>query len=329
MTSVAATAPLLVCCGLVTLDVLQVVERLPEPDEKVVATGLEVGFGGPAANAAATAVALGVRTRLVTALGSGSIADLVRSGLLDAGIELVDLLDGAPGTPAVSTVLVTRATGERAVVSVNATGVGDLSARARALADDALSGASVLLLDGHHLGAAVTIAGRARAAGVTVVLDGGSWKPGLVELLALVDHAVLSGDFALPDELVVADAGELEAVAALGPRLVARSAGSGPVRYLLADGTRGAVTPPPVALDEVVDTLGAGDVLHGAYCAELVRGRSPVEALQRAAATATESVRHRGARSWSLPVPPAAPGRGRVTNRSPGDPGLGSVGVAP
>src|SRR5450830_1069163 len=146
------SAPLLVCCGLVTLDVLQFVDRLPAPDEKIVATELAVGFGGPAANAAATAVALGVRTRLVPALGSGAVADLVRTGLSDTGIELVDLLDGAPGTPAVSTVLVTRATGERAVVSVNATGTDDLSARARELAADALTGASVLLLDGHHLG---------------------------------------------------------------------------------------------------------------------------------------------------------------------------------
>jgi len=296
------SAPLLVCCGLVTLDVLQVVERLPAPDEKVVATDLDVGFGGPAANAAATAVALGVRTRLVTALGSGPVADLVRSGLLDAGIELVDLLDGVPGTPAVSTVLVTRATGERAVVSVNATGAGDLSARARALADDVLAGASVLLLDGHHLGAAVALAGQARSAGVTVVLDGGSWKPGLDGLLALVDHAVLSDDFMLPDGRA-----DLDAVAARGPRVVARSAGPGPLRYLLADGTRGAIAPPRVPVDAIVDTLGAGDVLHGAYCAALARGRSPVEALEHAVATATLSIRYRGARSWVSVGPPSAP----------------------
>jgi len=300
--------PMLVCCGLVTLDVLQVVERLPAPDDKVVATDLTVGFGGPAANAAATAAALGVPTRLVTALGSGQVADLVRSGLLDAGVELVDLLDGLPGTPAVSTVLVTRATGERAVVSVNATGVGDLAARVRGLADDPVAGASVLLLDGHHLGAAVALARRARSAGVTVVLDGGSWKQGLDELLALVDHVVLSGDFTLPASLVPDGVDDLGAVAALGPALVARSAGSGPVRYLLADGTRGAVAPPQVPLDEVVDTLGAGDVLHGAYCAELVLGRTPVGALERAVVTATESVRHRGARSWSMPAHPSCPG---------------------
>ena len=48
---------LLVCCGLATLDVVQVVDRLPAADEKVVARSLDVTFGGPAANAAATAAA--------------------------------------------------------------------------------------------------------------------------------------------------------------------------------------------------------------------------------------------------------------------------------
>ena len=50
---------MLVCCGLTTLDMTQVVERLPAPDEKVTALSLDVDLGGPAANAATTAVALG------------------------------------------------------------------------------------------------------------------------------------------------------------------------------------------------------------------------------------------------------------------------------
>src|SRR5690606_27237741 len=53
---------MLVCCGLTTLDVTQVVDRLPEPNEKLTGRELTVAFGGPAANAAATAVALGVPT---------------------------------------------------------------------------------------------------------------------------------------------------------------------------------------------------------------------------------------------------------------------------
>lgn len=279
---------LLVCCGLATLDVVQVVEHVPGPNEKLVARDLSVTFGGPAANAAATAVALGVPTILVTALGAGPVADLVRSGLVAAGVSVVDLRAGVPGSPAVSTVLVTRSTGERAVVSVNATGTADLADAASAVVD-VLDGAGALLVDGHHLAAAEVLA---RAAAVPVVLDGGSWKPGLERLLAHVDHAVLSGDFAMPsteDDL-------LAAVAALGPASVARSSGSGPVR-LLVGGRLVEIVPPQVT--DVVDTLGAGDVLHGGIAASLARGSDIEQAVRDGVRLASESVRHAGALGWT------------------------------
>jgi len=319
---VGADAPLLVCCGLATLDVVQVVDAVPGANQKVVAQDLTVTFGGPAANAAATAVALGVPTRLVTALGRSPIADLVREGLADAGVEVVDLLADRPGAPAVSTVLVTRATGERAVVSVNATATGDLSVKERV--DELLAGGTAVLVDGHHLSAAVELAARADA---PVLLDGGSWKPGLDGLLQHVDHAVLSADFRLPASLVPAGdpdpggapgsvADLLALVAALGPTFVAQSSGAGPVHVLAPPSTtvHGAVAPqgeqplvvrpmvvhpPVVPADEVVDTLGAGDVLHGAMAAALARGIDPLAALAQGVARASESVRHAGALGWT------------------------------
>ena len=286
--------PVLVCCGLATLDVVQVVDRLPGADEKVVARSLDVTFGGPAANAAATAVALGVRTVLVTALGTGPVADLVRAGLVAAGVEVVDLLTG-PGAPAVSTVLVTRGTGERAVVSVNATGAGDLPAPSA----DVLRDATALLVDGHHLGAAQVLARAASARGIPVLLDGGSWKPGLDALLAHVDHAVLSADFHLPDGAPV------EVLLDRGPSLVAQSAGGGPVRVLRGevDGVQ-LLHPPTVPAADVVDTLGAGDVLHGATAAALAAGHDILAALREGVVRASESVRHPGALGWV-----SAPGR--------------------
>lgn len=281
---------LLVCCGLTTLDVVQVVDHVPGPNEKLVAQDLSVTFGGPAANAAATAVALGVPTVLVTALGRGPVADLVRDGLAAAGVDVVDLLDGAPGSPAVSTVLVTRATGERAVVSVNATGTADLAVAASAAGLP--RGATALLVDGHHLGAAEVLA---RSADVPVLLDGGSWKPGLERLLAHVDHAVLSGDFAVPGT-----ADPLDAVALRGPRTVARSSGEGPVLVRLSGPPVDwfEVQPPVVPPAEVVDTLGAGDVLHGAIAASLARGVGIGEAIRDGVERASESVRHPGALGW-------------------------------
>lgn len=290
-------SPMLVCCGLVTLDVVQTLDALPGPDQKVVADGLDVRFGGPAANAAATAVALGVPTRLVTAIGTGPVADLVRAGLRDAGVEVVDLAAGTAATPPVSTVLVTRATGERAVVSVNGTGSPDLGAAARAVLDGgALDGATAVLVDGHHLGAAVPVAAAARGRGVPVALDGGSWKPGLGDLLAHVDHAVLSADFRLPD------GGDdvLAAVLAGWPvASVARSAGGGALRYVERDGVEARVEVAAVPPGEVVDTLGAGDVLHGALAAELARGAGIADALRVGTRWATESVRHPGALGWT------------------------------
>jgi sugar/nucleoside kinase (ribokinase family) len=288
---------MLVCCGLVTLDVVQTLDAIPGPDQKVVADGLDVRFGGPAANASATAVALGVPTRLVTAIGAGPVADLVRAGLRDAGVEVLDLAAGTAATPPVSTVLVTRATGERAVVSVNGTGAPDLGAAARAaLAGGALDGATAVLVDGHHLGAAVPVAAAARERGVPVALDGGSWKPGLGALLAYVDHAVLSADFRLPD----GDDEVLGAVLAGWPvASVARSAGGGALRHRGRGGVEARVEVATVPPGEVVDTLGAGDVLHGALAAELARGAGIVDALRTGTRWATESVRHPSALGWA------------------------------
>lgn len=291
----------LVCCGLATLDVVQVVDRVPGPNEKVVARDLTVTFGGPAANAAATAAALGVPTTLVTALGAGPVGELVGARLAAAGVHVVDLLEGAPGSPAVSTVLVTASSGERAVVSVNATGTADLADAASSVVG-VLDGATALLVDGHHLAAAVVLAGAAR---VPVLLDGGSWKPGLERLLARVDHAVLSEDFALPESWSSQPAasgpvGALDAVAALGPRTVARSGGAGPVRIRVSGPpvVWSEVHPPVVPAADVVDTLGAGDVLHGAVAASVARGVDIVGAIQDGVRLASESVRHRGALGW-------------------------------
>lgn len=286
-----AASPRLLACGLTTLDVVQTVEHVPSADEKVVATGLTVGAGGPAANAAVTCVALGTPARLVTRIGGGALGRAVAADLLEHGVEVADRA-GASAVPAVSTVLVTRATGQRAVVSVNATlgaGAGLSGAELERLLEDV----GVVLVDGHHLDLATAVASAARDRGVPVVLDGGSWKPGLERLLRVVDIAVLSADFRVPgggvagggvagggapgggvaDHGVADDGGHgldpagalatLLAVADAGPRLVVRSQGGGPIQALRA----GSIETIEVPAVRVVDTLGAGDVLHGALCA--------------------------------------------------------------
>lgn len=280
-------------CGLATVDVVHVVDAVPGPDEKVLARSSTVSAGGPACNAARVCAALGVETRFVGALGSGPLSSLVLRDLASSGVAVTDV--GAPLVePPLSTVLVTESTGARAVVSRNAVGITDYTEVSSSQADVLLAGVSAVLVDGHHLPVALDVVREARQRGVVVLLDGGSWKPGLEDLLPFVDVAVVSAAFALPD------GGGLDALLATGPSWVAASDGAGPVRWQAADGSRGEVVVPVV---DVVDTLGAGDALHGAMLAALARdGATDLRtALTSAVDVAARSVRAPGALGWATP----------------------------
>ncbi len=273
---------------------MQTVERVPSADEKVVALTTRVEAGGPALNAATTAALLGMPCRLVTAVGGAPLAAVVRADCAAAGVELADVAGDGFEVP-VATVLLTRSTGDRAVVSRGALGPDSCTSLSAGSIGDLLQGIGAVLVDGHHLGVAVPLAAAARAHRIPVLLDAGSWKPGLPDLLESVDVLVASAAFRTPTGGSAAD------LLALGPRWVARSAGSGPVRWAAADGSSGSVVVPEA---EVVDTLGAGDVLHGALLAELAR-HGPADLpreLERAVAVATRSVQAPGARGWAAGV---------------------------
>lgn len=84
------------CCGLTTLDVIQQVDALPGPDQKVQAHSALIEFGGPAANAAFTAVALDCSARLISAVVPPvAVVDTVGAGDVLHGAALVALARGA------------------------------------------------------------------------------------------------------------------------------------------------------------------------------------------------------------------------------------------
>jgi sugar/nucleoside kinase (ribokinase family) len=244
--------------GLCTVDVVQRVAELPTPGAKIQSSTVELVAGGPAANAAVAVAALGGRAQLVTVLGAHPLATLARDDLTAHGVLVRDLRPDRPEPPAVSAVAVRERDGERSVVSHNAAGVP-----AGPLPDwtALLAGVGAVLVDGHHPELAVAAARAARGRRVPVVLDAGSDKPVLAALLPLVDVCACSAGFRLGR----AGARATErAVHDLGVPVVLRTAGAGPVRWsAMADGRQvgGEVRPPTVPAR---DTLGAGDVWHGA-----------------------------------------------------------------
>ena len=288
------TGPVVLACGLATVDVIQTVDHVPNANEKVVAVSTRVEAGGPALNAAVTAALLGTPARLVTAVGESALGRVVLDDCATHGVVVVDTARAGFVLP-VSTVLVTVSTGERAVASLNSSGSRATAVLGPQHLDEALDGVTAVLVDGHHLPVAVAVASAARDRGIPVLADGGSWKQGLEGLLPHVDVLVVSGDFRRGND--GAD-DELRDLLALGPGWVARTAGGDAVRWQADDGSSGSVPVPPT---RVVDTLGAGDVLHGALVAEMAQhGTSDLPAsLARSVEVATMSVAAPGARGWA------------------------------
>jgi sugar/nucleoside kinase (ribokinase family) len=132
----------------------------------------------------------------------------------------------------------------------------------------------------------------AKAHGIPVVLDGGSWKDGADDLLKSVNVAVCSADFIPPGCLGEDDV--LQYLNDCGVAHVAITRGAEPIRYV-SGSVCGIVPVPPI---EPVDTMGAGDIFHGAFCFYFSTGHGFVEALGEAAKIAAESCRFHGTREW-------------------------------
>ena len=130
------------------------------------------------------------------------------------------------------------------------------------------------------------------------MLDCGSAKPVYTELMPLADAAVCSADFTTRERSGV-DAVGFDAIAEAlldeGVRLVAMTDGAEPVRWRTRE-AGGIVEVPPV---DVRDTLGAGDVLHGAVAfAVACEQRDPERSLRFGIEVASVRVQHVGPRSW-------------------------------
>lgn len=279
--------------GLCTLDVIQLVDHAPGSNEKLTAREQVVAAGGPAANAAVAFSHLGGTATLLTAMGAHPLGVGVAADLNALGVTVYDLAADSAEPPAVSSVLVTASTGERAVASTNAT------AHRLAPPDDLdalVAACDIVEFDGHHMELAVAAARSARALGRKTLFDGGSWKPGTEDLLPFIDVAVCSADFRPPGTSTPADT--LRFLRDRGVAWAAVSGGADPVVWAGPDGA-GTVDVPSV---EVADTVGAGDVLHGALAYYLVEGHLTsedfAEALSAAAVVASRACASFGTRAW-------------------------------
>lgn len=321
----ADARPIGLFIGLAVLDVIQLVDAPPGPDEKIVALDQAVAAGGPAANAAVAFAALGGRALLAAPVGAGPLAELIRADLTACGVELIDCAaapaarGAAAAGPSVSSCTISAATGERSVVSTNARARPD-PAPLSALSDAVAAGApapDVVLIDGHNPPLARAGLDLAERVGALRLMDAGSWKDDAADLPGRCDVVAPSARFHPPGP-----AGALREPADVaawlrgrGTGAVVLTRGSAPVLWWCGERS-GSAAPPAVG---AVDTLGAGDVFHGALALALARalpGRRSggggeariapaalADAVASACAVAAASTEHFGTRAWIAAVP--------------------------
>jgi sugar/nucleoside kinase (ribokinase family) len=283
--------------GMVTLDLIYLAERLPKADEKIVAINAAISAGGPATNAAVTFNYLGNHAVLTGAIGSHPISHLILTDLQEWGIAVADLAPTRTESPPVSSIIVTRSTGERAVVSINAT---TFQAERAQIPADLLDGVNIVLIDGHQMEVGAAIAQFARQNKIPVVMDGGSWKPGFETVLPWVDYAICSANFYPPRCQTSQDA--IEYLTEFGIQQIAITQGGEAIRVWHS--SRGTASVNPNEVEEiavprvpVIDTLGAGDIFHGAFC-HFILHTDFKRALSHSAHVAARSCQSFGTRNW-------------------------------
>lgn len=273
--------------GLTTLDFIYLSDRPLLENQKLVAQDYLTVAGGPAANAAVAFSYFENHGQLLTVLGQHPLTELIASDLAEHSVEIIDLIPEKTDTPPISSIIVTAGTGKRSVISINAV----KSQASNLISPDLLTEIDIVLIDGHQIEVSLAIAKLAKSQQIPVVIDGGSWKPGLEKVLPFVNYAVCSANFQPPRCQNIDDV--FDFLQNQGISHIAITNGKQSIQCREA---RKSFTVPVPSI-KAVDTLGAGDIFHGAFCNYILEENFST-ALNLSAEIASQSCQSFGTRIW-------------------------------
>lgn len=260
--------------GVAVVDFVFSVKTLPREAAKYRAADAAIVGGGCAANAAVAIARAGGEAVLAGRLGDDAIGEMILRDLAAEGVD-VSLMQRCPGGRSSFSSVFVDAAGERQIVNYRGAGLDiDAGFIASAGRFDAV------LADTRWPPGTAAAMALARRLGV----------PGVLDVEAPLDGADLSGasHLAFSRDGLAAHAGEgapasrLAEVAAATGAWACVTDGAHGVLYCGRDGA-GHV---PAFTVAAVDTLGAGDIWHGAFALALAEGRDEIAAIAFANAAA-------------------------------------------
>jgi sugar/nucleoside kinase (ribokinase family) len=280
--------------GCAAVDDLLYVDAYPPPDMKVRVRRRERQCGGLTATALVAAARSGARCAFAGILGTDELTQFILDALAREGIDIKHVIRRPEVRPIHSTIIVDETHHTRSIFFDLE---GSVGADPSSPPAEVIQSARVLFVDHYGIEGMIRAVDVAHAAGAAVVadLERSEW-PGFAELIAQIDHLIVSRDFAArftgaehPDEAV-------ERLWSPARRAVIVTCGEAGGWFR---GDPGPNQPQHYAAFPVqtVDTTGCGDVFHGAYAAALARGLSLPERIRFAAAAAAIKATRRGAQA--------------------------------
>ena len=226
--------------------------------------------GGLVATALVACTRLGAQTELISLLGKDAIAEQILEELDREGVSIHQVTQISEGASPFSFIHVDADNGERTIFHRHATGltgqVSDLSPIAHA---------DVLVVDGYYPDLVLKAINAARAHNVPIVADATpndtnrEWLR-YVDILIAPHHYVREGGFDNGPHQTSDTAlnAALDAIHTIGPSTAVITLGS---KGWVASDSSGRICGSAFSV-EVVDTVGAGDVFHGAFAFGVAQG---------------------------------------------------------
>ena len=276
--------------GLNATDTLLLVQEFPPYAGKVAFDRELLSPGGQVASAIVACSRLGLKTKYIGTIGDDQRGEIQRQSLDGTGVDTTGLIVrvGCPNQTAY--IIIDERNGERTVLWQRA---DCLRLQPSEIREQDITSARMLHIDGYDVEAAAYAAGLARANGVPVSLDVDTIYPGFESVLKNVDYLVASSSW--PAKWTQ-ESDPLIALALLQKEYKCKVAA-------MTLGDHGSLALQdghwfysPAYEVSCVDTTGAGDVFHGAFCYAVLAGKAMQKVLEFANAAAALNCTAIGAR---------------------------------
>ncbi len=276
-----AGGPNILCIGMPVRDLTFRTPAVPARGSKENATGFGEICGGNALNAAIAIVRLGGRATLCGPMGdAGEIsARFIYEQMAHEGIDTTYLIH-MPGLATSISAVMIDPTGERTIVTFRDPELWNVKLPD---ADTLLGDCQAILVESRCAGFCTDLCAEAVRRGIPVIVDADRAMSLSEGLLAASSHLVFSSE-PLQETAGTADDGEaLRKIAKLTRSFLAGT--RGPRGTIWLD-EKGELRETPAFPVHTLDTLGAGDVFHGAFVLAVTEKQELRRALRFASAAA-------------------------------------------